>query len=343
MSEERPNPWKKKEEGPPNFDEVLKSLLGSSKKKGPVRDSQPPSRYWPAIFLLILTALYAAIGFFIVHEPEKAVVTRFGAVNRIEAAGLHWRFWGLEDVYLVDTQSIESFQKTNMMLTKDENIVFASFEIQYRRSDPVLYLFADERPIYTLQQLTESSIRDIIGHSFLEDILTTGKDKITQDILRVIKSSLDLYNIGLEVVDVNVAKLRPPPPVQEAFNDVIKAREDEQALQNTAKRYRETHVPRAKGQAERITFEADTFYKKRITQAQGETEAFDMVLAQYRTHPDILKTRLYFEMIDDIYGRTPKMLLDADVQSPIIYSPGSAVAKAPADYPSYAALSKDKK
>lgn len=347
MSEERPNPWKKKQEDtPPDLEEVLKSFLGSSnKKKG--SDGPTSAAYWPYIFLSIVTIAYALLGFYVVHEPEKAVVTRFGALHRIESAGLHWRFWGMEDVFLVDTQSIDSFQKTNMMLTKDENIVFASFEIQYRRSDPFRFLFADEKPIYTLQQLAESSIRDIIGHSYLEDILTTGKDKITQDILRIIKASLEHYDIGLEVIDVNVAKLRPPPPVQEAFNDVIKAREDEQALQNKAKRYRETHLPIARGQAERVVFEADTFYKQRVTRAQGETEAFNMLLMQYKNYPDILKTRLYFETIDEIYAKTPKMLLDADVQSPIIYGPGGMSSetsvKNPAEYPSYTVVNKDKK
>lgn len=341
MSDEHPNPWKRKEEGPPDLDEVLKNLFRTSKKKkGGVSSPVKPSRWFVGLILLAVAA-YAALGFYVVHEPEKGVVTRFGALARIETAGLHWRPLGIEHVYLVDTQSIESFQKTSMMLTKDENIVFAAFEIQYRRNDPVQYLFADEKPVYSLQQLAESSIRDVIGHSYLEDILTTGKEKITQDIQQLLESSLLLYNLGLEVVDVNVAKLRPPPPVQEAFNDVIKAREDEQALQNKAKRYRETHIPIAHGQADRVTFEADTFYKQRITQAQGESEAFKLVLQQYQTHPDILKTRLYYEMIDEIYGQTPKMLLDADVQSPVIYAPaGRSVAP---DYPSYAAATKDKK
>jgi membrane protease subunit HflK len=148
------------------------------------------------------------------------------------------------------------------------------------------------------------------------------------------------------VTDVNVAKLQPPPDVQEAFNDVIKAREDEQALQNKAKRYRETHIPIAKGQAERIMFEADTFYKQQITKAQAETQAFEMVLKEHQAAPDILKARLYYEMIDDIYSKNPKILLDADVQSPIIYTSPAPVepVKTAVQSPVYTkALTKDKK
>lgn len=340
MSDERPNPWqKKKEEGPPDLEEVLKSFWGASPKKK--KSGKPRDSFWVMALLLFCAVAYGALGFYVVHEPEKAVVTRFGALARIESAGLHWHPRAIENVYLVDVQAIESLQKTSMMLTKDENIVFASFDVQYRRTDPVKFLFVDENPIYTLQQLAESSIRDVIGHSYLEDILTTGKEKITTDIKRLIESSLVSYDIGLEVVDVNVAKLRPPPPVQAAFNDVIKAREDEQALQNKAKRYRETHLPIAEGQAERITFEAETFYKQRVARAEGESEAFKLVLEQYRRHPDILKTRLYYEMVDEIYGNTPKMLLDPDLQSPVIYAPGARAATA--DYPSYAAVTKEQK
>jgi membrane protease subunit HflK len=216
-------------------------------------------------------------------------------------------------------KTIDSFKKEHVMLTEDENIINAGFEIQYRKSNPQDFLFNDANPILTLNQLTESAIRDIIGHSKLDEILTIGKQEITSKIQKLIEQSLTVYNLGLELKDVNLSFALPPVAVQQAFNDVIKAREDEQAYQNEAERYKESQLPVALGHAQRILFEADSYKKEKILKAQAHAQTFKLLEKEYKKEPRLMKMRLYYETIDQVMSTTTKILVDPDLSHQLIY------------------------
>jgi membrane protease subunit HflK len=170
-----------------------------------------------------------------------------------------------------------------------------------------------------LHQLTESAIRDVIGHSKLDAILTNGKQEITRQIKKVIEHSLVSYKLGIELLDVNLSSALPPTPVQQAFNDVIKAREDEQAYQNEAERYKESQLPIALGRAKRIYFEADAYKKEKILKAQAQAQRFTLLEQQYNQYPKLMKTRLYHETMDEILSNVSKIIVDPDLSHHMMY------------------------
>ncbi len=309
------------EEGPPDLEKIFRSFFESPKKLGTTPPKLSPKSvifFKGTIACLILFGLYILTGFYIVRESEKAVCVRFGQISREIGPGLYWRPRWIDKIYIVNSQSIDSFKKESMMLTEDENMVYAGFEIQYRRKNPTAFLFKDQNPILSLHQLTESCIRDVIGHCTLDEILTTGKQFITRSIGNLIEQSLESYQLGIEILDVNLSFVLPPEPVQSAFNDVIKAREDEQAYQNEALRYRESQIPVATGQAQRILYEANGYCEEKIFQAQSQTQAFTLLAQQERIAPELTRKRLYHETIDTAFQQSRKILVDPGISSPVL-------------------------
>jgi membrane protease subunit HflK len=314
------DPWKRKRNpGPPDLETIIKNLFKNKKNYSGTSGTSGPSTpfLWATPFIFI--AFYILSGFYIVREPEQAVVTRFGKLHEVKYSGLNWHPRFIDSVYIIDISAIESFKKENVMLTEDENIINAGFEIQYRKNNPESFLFNDENPIFTLHQLTESAIREVIGHSKLDEILTVGKQDITRKIHKLIEQSLISYNLGIELIDVNLGFALPPVAVQQAFNDVIKAREDEQAYQNEAERYKENKLPIALGDAQRITYEADAYKKERLLKAQAHTQSFEILEQQYRINPKLMKARLYYETIEQVLSSTTKIIVDPELGNHLLF------------------------
>lgn len=308
----------KNNDSPPDLDELISKFFKKKDKKN-INVETPHYGQYGLIFLIILSVLYFLSGFYIVSEPENAVITRFGKFSEVKYSGLNWNPRFIDRIYIIDVHAIDSFKKEHMMLTEDENIIYAGFEIQYRKNNPISFLFNDENPILTLNQLSESAIREVIGHSKLDEILTTGKQQIIIDIKKLIEQSLLSYEIGIELQDVNLSFALPPTAVQQSFNDVTKAREDEQAYQNEADRYRESKVPVALGLAQRIKFEADAYAQEKILKAQAETAAFDFLFEQYKVAPDLMRNRLYLDMMEKVLSSTSKIIIDKKTDNNIIY------------------------
>jgi modulator of FtsH protease HflK len=318
MSWNEQDPWKRKNAGPPDLETLIKNLFKPKKDFSLKGQGINPSLLF-MIIIAVFCALYLLSGFYIVREPERAVVTRLGKFHRINYSGLNWHPRFIDHIYIIDVEAIDSFKKENAMLTEDENIINAGFEIQYRKENPEDFLFNDQSPIVTLHQLTESAIRDVIGHAKLDEILTSGKQDITNKIKKQIEQGLISYKLGIELKDVNLSFALPPAPVQQAFNDVIKAREDEQAYQNEAERYKESKLPIALGHAQRIMFEADAYSKEKIFKAEAHAKTFTLLEAQYRLNPELMKNRLYYETIDKVMASTRKILIDPELGNHLMY------------------------
>lgn len=321
MSWNEQDPWKRKQDGPPNIDNIIRNFFSQKTGKSDDGDGGPIGSNSLITFIVILALLYIFSGFYVVKQPENAVVTRFGKLHQVQSSGLKWHPRVIDKVRLVNLDEILSFKKESQMLTNDENIVYIGVAIQYRRSDPVKFLFADQDPHMTIENIAESSIRQAIGLYKLEPILTVGKAEINEFIRKDIQLTLNNYDIGLELQDVNLITVVPPSAVMEFFNDVTKAREDKFSTINDAEKYRDSEIPIFQGKAEKIRAGARAYREEKILEAQGESSRFELILKEYRTQPEVFKKKLYFDTLNSVLTKTTKILLDESSSQQLLYLP----------------------
>lgn len=317
--------------GPPDLDEVfrklrdqIRQLFGGKVPEGPSRG--PGST---AIILLIGAAfvVWMLSGIYIVDQGKRGVTLTFGAHAQTTEPGPHWH-WprpiGHVDRVNVEERKIievgyESMQGRSrpvpneaLMITRDENIVDVRLAIQYRIEEPFQYLFNFRMPDETLKQVTESALREIIGKRELDFVLTEGRTEVAQETGRLVQSIMEEYETGLTVVQSAVQDIQPPEEVQPAFEDAIRAREDEQRTINRAQAYANELIPRAGGQAARVLEEAEGHRDRVIAEAEGDAARFDAVRQEYAQAPDIMRQRLYLETMEEILGRVSKVMVDMD-------------------------------
>jgi membrane protease subunit HflK len=276
-----------------------------------------------------LVALWLASGFYMVREGERGVVLRFGKLASTSTPGLRWHLpYPVERVIRVNIGEIRTAEvgyrsqarsraeaevtQESQMLTADENIVDVKLAVQYRVKDAADYVFNVRDPDLTVQQVAESAIREVVGKSRMEFILTEGRDAVTQQAALLLQDTLDRYGTGIEVTSANMQDAQPPEPVQAAFFDAVKAREDEQRLINEAQAYRNEVVPRARGEAARILADAEAYQGQIIARAEGDTARFAQIAEQYRAAPLVTRQRLYLETMEQVLSRTPKVLMSGD-------------------------------
>lgn len=215
--------------------------------------------------LLPIAAVIGAIvwgvsGFYTVKEAERGVVMRFGELHAIVQPGLNWKPTFIDRVIPVNVEQVKELRTQGSMLTQDENMVKVEMTVQYRVHDPAKYLFSVTNADDSLNQATDSALRYVIGHMSMDDILTTGRSVVRENTWKTLNTIIEPYNMGLEVVDVNFQSARPPEEVKDAFDDAIKAQEDEQRYIREAEAYAREREPIARGDAQRILEEA-TAYK----------------------------------------------------------------------------------
>ena len=207
------------------------------------------------------------------------------------------------------------------MLTGDENIVDVELAVQYRVRNPQQYLFLIADPDTTVQRVTESAIRDIIGQSTLDFVITEGRAQIAANAQTLIQSILENYDSGIEVSSVNMQPAKPPEEVKAAFDDAIKAREDEQRKINEAEAYRNEVVERSAGEAARIRLDAEGYEQRVIAQAEGEASRFTQLVAEYEKAPQVTRRRLYLEAIEEVMSNSTKIIADREGSSNLMYLP----------------------
>lgn len=303
-----------KQQGPPDLEDIFNNLLKKMGSGGSNSGNSPSFKGLGK--LLPLAAVIGAIawgvsGFYTVKEAERGVVLRFGKVDSIVQPGLNWKPTFIDHVYPVNVEKISELKTQGSMLTQDENMVVVEMTVQYRINNPEKYLFSVTNPENSLSQATDSALRYVIGHMTMNDILTTGRSVVREDTWRYLETVIKPYNMGLEVIDVNFQSARPPEQVKDAFDDAIKAQEDEQRFIRQAEAYAREAEPIARGDAQRIVEQATAYKEQVVLDAQGEVERFKQLLPEYKAAPNLLRERLYIQAMENIMSTTPKMMLDS--------------------------------
>ena len=328
------DPWsgKKKQAGPPDLDAMMKKLknsllggLGKGKKDdGAGGEGGNGNKIGVIGILLVIFAIvfiWALSGIFIVSPPERATVLRFGKYTETVGPGPHWIPRGIESRKVVNVQQVDAYSYDAEMLTKDENIVNVSISVQYRVDNIKDYLFNIVNPISSLQQATASALRQVIGHTGLDDILTTGREQIREQVAKQLKSILAMYQSGLLITEVTLQPAKPPDAVTAAFDDAIKAREDEQTYINKANAYTRKVSAQARGKSARILQEAQAFQQQIVLKAKADTAGYLALLPEFEKSPGVTRERLYLNTFESVLASTSKILIDVKGSNNLMYLP----------------------
>ncbi|MBW3566766.1 MAG: FtsH protease activity modulator HflK [Proteobacteria bacterium] len=274
------------------------------------------------LLFVLLAIAWLGSGLYQIDAAETGVITRFGAFQTTTPPGLHWHLpWPIEKVEKVDIAEIARFPYQTLMLTKDENIVTIDVTVQYRRADPVAYLFNVRTPDQTLADVTESAIREVVGKNTMDFILGPGRSEVAAQTKELVQSTLTAYGTGVEVTSVNLQDANFPEPVQPAVRDAIKAREDRERLELEAQKYANEVLPRARGEAARRLENAEAYKAEVIAEAQGETARFVQLLEEYAKAPNVTRERLYLQAMERVLGSTSKVLVTAEGSNNMMYLP----------------------
>ena len=320
------DPWKKGGEEPIDLDKIvqnwqrkLSAILGGGGGGGG-RGGKGAGGRW--VLPMILLIAWAFTGLYRVDEAERGVVQRFGAYTMTTLPGLHWHIpFPLETVDIVNTSAVDRYGFSTEILTADEQYVFIQMVVQYRREDPVKYSFEVINPEGTLQDVTESALREVVGTSTLEDLVTDGRDQIAPRTQRVLQNTLDAYNAGSTVSTISLERLDYPQAVQDAVDDTQKARNDSDRTILEAETYAQDLIPRARGTASRIVQDAEGYRERVIADADGQASRFLALLAEYEKAPEVTRDRLYIEAIEQVYANANKVILDAKGSGNLLYLP----------------------
>jgi membrane protease subunit HflK len=323
------DPWNRGDKEPNDLDQIvqnwqrrLSSLLGGG--GGGTTGGRRRTPGGGGIFILIglLVIAWAATGIYRIDEAERGVVQRFGAYTETTMPGIHWHLpFPIESVDIVNTNAVQNFPFRTEILTADEQYVFIQMVVQYRRTDPVKYSFEVRDPESTVQDVTESALREVIGTSELETLVTGERDQIARRTMETLQSTLDQYQAGISVTSVSIINLDYPQDVQAAVNDTQQATNDSARFRLEAQRYANDIIPRARGTASRITEDARAYQDRVIRGAEGEAARFEALLAEYEKAPRVTRDRLYLDAIEEVYGSTNKVLIDSEGSGNLIYLP----------------------
>ncbi|MEE1925115.1 FtsH protease activity modulator HflK [Pseudomonas sp. 148P] len=334
--------------GPPDLDEAFRKLqdslngmFGSGKKRGG-GDSLPKGGGFGllGVGLAVLAAIWLYSAVYVVDEQEQAVVLRFGKYYETVGPGLNIYFPPIDRKYMENVTRERAYTKQGQMLTEDENIVEVPLTVQYKISNLQDFVLNVDQPEVSLQHATDSALRHVVGSTSMDKVLTEGREQMAIEIKERLQRFLDTYRTGITVTQVNVQSAAAPREVQEAFDDVIRAREDEQRARNQAESYANGVVPEARGQAQRIIEDANGYRDEVVSRAKGEADRFTKLVAEYRKAPEVTRERLYLETMQEVYSNTSKVLVTGkDGQNNLLYLPldkmvdGSRNANAPVSIP----------
>ncbi len=325
------NPWRGSDgkKGPTDLDAIVKDfqrrLARLFSGRGPSRSGGGHSGMGSSLILggiVVLFLVWVLSGFYKVDAAERGIVLRFGDYRATTQPGLRWHWpWPIEGVEKVNTGRTETWRYQGSMLTRDENIVDVELVVQYRRADPVKYLFSVREPDETLHDVTQSAIREVVGKNDLDFILTQGREEIASQTKDLLQSTLDNYGTGIKVYEVNLQEANFPREVEAAVQDAVKAREDRERAILEAQKYTNGVLPRARGKAAQQTQEAEAYRDQVVAQAQGDTARFLDILGEYTKAPDITRRRMYLDTVEAILSHSTKVLVDTGNSNNMIYLP----------------------
>ena len=273
------------------------------------------------IVILVLFGLWGSSGIFTVQPGEQAALRLFGKFNSISGPGLHWFFpspIGQKDI--VATSTIRRLElgfrgdkivpDEALMITGDENIVDAQLLVQFDIKDLKHFLFMAIDPSgKTMMDVAETSLRQVVGSKPIDDVLTTEKEAVQSETKILMQSLLDNYSSGIRVREVKLQNVQPPSQVQDAFDDVVRAREDKAKIINLADAYREDILPKARGYAAKVIQDAKAYEAVRIAESKGEADKFNSILKEYNLQKETTESRLYLETIERVLPKLKQIII----------------------------------
>jgi modulator of FtsH protease HflK len=352
----RPSNGQGPNQGPPDLDELwrdfnrkLGGLLGGKGGRGGGQGGNGSGGGMPGfnpspkttgigagLIALVVAVIWLGTGFFIVQEGQQAVITQFGKYHSTVGAGFNWRLpypvQRHETVFVTQIRSVDVGRENivpatglreSAMLTSDENIVEIKFAVQYRLNDARAFLFESRDPDASVVKVAETALREVVGKMKMDAALAEERDQIAPRVRTLMQTILDRYQVGIEVVGINLQQdgVRPPEQVQAAFDDVLKAGQERERAKNEAQAYANDVIPRARGAASRLTEEAEGYRARIIAQAEGDANRFSSVLTEYQKAPQVTRDRMYVDAMQQIYGNVTKVLVDSKSGSNLLYLP----------------------
>ncbi|MDY0205482.1 MAG: FtsH protease activity modulator HflK [Pseudomonas sp.] len=316
-----------KKQGPPDLDEALRklqdnlnSLFGGKKKPGSKGSGGGFGLI--ALVLAALAAMWVYTAVYSLDEQEQAVILRLGKYHETVGPGLNIYFPPMDRKYEQNVTRERAYTRQGPMLTEDENIIEVPLTVQYKINNLQDFVLNVDAPEMSLQHATESALRHVVGSTAMDQVLTEGREVLAVEVKERLQRFLDTYRTGITVTQVNVQNAQAPREVQESFDDVIRAREDEQREKNQAETYANGVVPEARGQAQRLREEANGYRDETISRAEGEADRFTKLVTEYRKAPEVTRQRLYLETMQEVFSNTSKVLLTGDQgQNSMLYLP----------------------
>ena len=314
----------------------LKNIIPGASGAG---GSGGPSAIVIAVILAVLVLGWLATGLYRVQPGQQGVVLTFGEWTNKESLageGLHWHLpWPIEEAITPNVEEVRQIEigfrgsgsgkrdvvEEALMLTGDQNIIDIQFTVQWRIRNAGEYLFNIRNPDDTIKIAAESSMREIIGRTDIQPALTEAKEQIASDARDLLQSILDDYVSGIEITQISMEDVQPPSQVEDAFEEVQRARQDLDRLRNEADAYRNKVIPEARGQAQRMIQEAEAYKERLVNEAEGEANRFLSVFEAYKENPEVTRRRMYLETIQNIYTGTDKIILDDNVGGTVPYLP----------------------
>ena len=341
---------KRPNQGPPDLEalwrDLNRRLSGMFDKKG--RGSgdggggnRPPMEFNPkflggGISLLVglVVLVWLASGFYIVDASQRGLVLQFGKYKESTESGLNWRLpYPIQSHELVNISGVRTLEigyrgseknkvlKEALMLTFDENIINIQFAVQYILKDPVDYIFNNRTPDEAVMQVAETAIREIVGKSRMDFVLYEGREQIAVNAQTLMQEILDRYKTGILISKVTMQNAQPPEQVQAAFDDAVKASQDRERQKNEGQAYANDVIPKARGTASRLLQEADGYKQRVIATSEGDASRFKQINTEYAKAPEVTRTRMYLETMQQVYSSTSKVFVDAKGQGNLLYLP----------------------
>lgn len=315
-------------EGPPDLDEVarklrerMNSFFGNRGGSSGGAGAGGKNPLGLGLIAVLAVVAWALSGIYIVEPAEQGVVLRLGKFTTMTGPGPHWYMRGIETVDIVDVANVRNASHQARMLTQDENIIQAGIAVQYQVKDARDYLFNVRSPDTTLREVTESALREVIGAIPMDDFLSGNRSAISQQTKELTQDILDYYRTGIALTSVNLQDPQPPEEVQGAFEDAIKAREDQERFKNKAEAYALDIVPKARGDATRMREQAMAYREQIVAKADGETSRFLQTLEEYEKAPEITRKRLYLDTMEYVLANSSKVVLQVKDGNNLMYIP----------------------
>ena len=339
----RKNDDKGQDQGPPDLDVVLQKMsnfMGGvfGNKSGSGGNNNGQSKIIISAVLILLGSIWFFSGLYTIKESDRGVVLHFGAYSSQVDPGLNWSPKFIDRVIPINVEAFRTMPTSGFMLTEDENIVRVALEVQYRIIEPEKYLFSVTDADNSLLQALDSALRFVVGHSTMDDVLTTGREVVRQETWELLDKIIEPYDLGIEVVDVNLQQTRAPEQVKDAFDDAIAAQEDEERFVREAEAYQREKEPIARGHVKRIEEQAQAYKEGTILKAQGEVARFNKLLPEYKASPEVTRQRLYLETMELVLDRSSKVLIDNSSAGNLTFLPldklmnnGTKATKAPVE------------